>query len=129
MTLHLPPHLVRVVVVDDDPAMRILLRVVLETEPTFDVVGEAADGGAGCQLILDAQPDLAIVDLHMPELSGLDILRRVRSSGSPTRILIHSGDPVPPGPPEADAFVLKDGNMDALLAAMTELAVAPGEPV
>lgn len=125
-TIQQPPPPVRVVVVDDDAAMRVLLRVVLETEPGFSMVGEAADGDAGCRLILDSRPDLAIVDLHMPELSGIDVLRQVRASGSPTRILIHSGDPVPPGPPDPDAFVLKDGNMDALVAVMTQLATPLG---
>ncbi|HWI42620.1 MAG TPA: response regulator transcription factor [Nocardioides sp.] len=126
MTLETAPPLVRVVLVDDDPAMRVLLRIVLETEDRFVVVGEAGDGSAGWRLILESAPDLAVVDLHMPELTGLDILQRVRASGSLTRIVIHSGDPEPLGPPHPDAFVLKDGNMDALVAVLTELATPRG---
>jgi DNA-binding NarL/FixJ family response regulator len=116
----------RVVLVDDDEAMRMLLRVVLDSEDGFSVVGEAADGRTGCELILETKPELAIVDLHMPQMSGLELISEVRQRGSAAKILIHSGDDVPPGPPEPDAFVLKDGNVEALVEIMVSLVTTPG---
>ncbi len=67
----------RVVVVDDDPALRKLLRLVLAEQLGHQVVGEAGTGSDMVTSVLTTRPDLVIFDIHLPDLDGLDALRRI----------------------------------------------------
>ena len=60
----------RVLIVDDEPLARERLRTLLEDEPAFEVVGEAADGTTGAESILALQPDLVFLDVQMPGADG-----------------------------------------------------------
>jgi DNA-binding NarL/FixJ family response regulator len=66
----------RVLVMDDAPAMRVALRELLE-DAGFAVVGEGADGAQGVDLALRLAPDVILMDLRMPQLSGLEATRRI----------------------------------------------------
>jgi DNA-binding NarL/FixJ family response regulator len=68
---------IRVVVVDDQAAVREALAVVIGLAPDIDVLGTAADGLAALDLIARTGPDLALVDLRMPRLDGIETTRRV----------------------------------------------------
>lgn len=81
---------VRVALIDDHPIVRQGLRNLLQTEPSLTVVGEADDGIAGVELVLRARPDVLIVDLMMPGLNGLDLIRQVLKSQPKLRILVLS---------------------------------------
>jgi DNA-binding NarL/FixJ family response regulator len=81
---------VRVALIDDHPIVRQGLRNLLQTEPSLAVVGEADDGIAGVELVLRARPDVLIVDLMMPGLNGLDLIRQVLKSQPKLRILVLS---------------------------------------
>lgn len=81
---------VRVALIDDHPIVRQGLRNLLQTEPSLSVVGEADDGIAGVELVLRARPDVLIVDLMMPGLNGLDLIRQVLKSQPKLRILVLS---------------------------------------
>ena len=81
---------VRVALIDDHPIVRQGLRNLLQTEPSLTVVGEADDGIAGVELVLRARPDVLIVDLMMPGLNGLDLIRQVLRSQPKLRILVLS---------------------------------------
>lgn len=63
-----------VLIVDDEPDLRLLLRLGLEREPGFTVVGEAADGDAAIALAEEHQPDIVLLDLNMPGLDGRQAL-------------------------------------------------------
>jgi DNA-binding NarL/FixJ family response regulator len=65
---------IRVVLVDDQPLMRMGLRTMIEVEPDLDLVGEAADGAAALDLIRATRPDVALMDVRMPGLDGLEAL-------------------------------------------------------
>lgn len=77
----------RVVVVDDHPVFRAGLRAALEAESSLELVAEAATGHAGVRAIADTRPDVAIVDLHLPDLSGIEVTRLVTAAGD-TAVLV-----------------------------------------
>lgn len=72
--------LVRIVIVDDHPFLRTGLRHVLEEHPEFRVVGEAADGWEGVRLAEKEHPDVAILDIGMPNLNGIEAARQIGES-------------------------------------------------
>jgi CheY-like chemotaxis protein len=82
---------VRTVVCDDVREFRLLLRLELEEDDTIEVVGEAADGPAAVQAIETLRPDVAIVDLVMPGLDGLEVVRRARRALPDVRLIVLSG--------------------------------------
>jgi DNA-binding NarL/FixJ family response regulator len=68
---------IRVVVVDDQALVRMGLRTLLGSEDDLDLVGEAADGRAGLDVIRRARPDVVLLDIRMPVLDGLSVLREI----------------------------------------------------
>lgn len=79
-----------IVLVDDHPIMRQGLRVLIETQPQFKVVGEASSASEGLQKVIDLKPDLAIVDLSLPDRGGLELIKDLRSAAPETLILVLS---------------------------------------
>jgi CheY-like chemotaxis protein len=77
----------RVLLVDDDRANLAVLREVLESEGV-EVVGEATDGEAALRLALELRPDVALIDLLMPVMDGLQATRRIREAELPTEVVI-----------------------------------------
>ncbi len=75
-----------VLIVDDEPNVRLTYRAALETEGLE--VWEAPDGGAALRMLSEAQFDLAILDMRMPEVSGLELLERMRQQGIQTPVVI-----------------------------------------
>ncbi|MGC4092695.1 MAG: PAS domain S-box protein [Polyangiaceae bacterium] len=80
----------RVLVVDDEPLVRSHLRHLL-TQHGF-TVDEAADGGAGLAAILRSPPDVVLLDTMLPDLDGVDVVRRLRASGLEVPVVLCSGD-------------------------------------
>jgi two-component system chemotaxis response regulator CheB len=80
---------VRVVVVDDSPLMRRLLSTSL-AEAGFDVVATASDGAEALEACKTHRPDVLSLDLAMPGLHGLDVLRALRRTGDPCRVVVVS---------------------------------------
>ena len=76
-----------VVLVDDQALVRDGLRLILELAGV-EVVGEAADGDAGARLVLDRQPDVALMDLRMPGTDGIEATRRIVEGGGRTRVVV-----------------------------------------
>ena len=79
-----------IVLADDHHIVRQGLRVLLEAEPDFAVAGEAADGLAVADLVERLKPDVLVLDLMMPGLNGLDVMRQVRQRSPQTRVIILS---------------------------------------
>lgn len=72
---------IRILVVDDHPIVRDGLVAVLRTQPDFEIVGEAGDGRAALRLIASQQPDILLLDLEMPDLDGVGVLRALQQDG------------------------------------------------
>ena len=86
---------VRVLLAEDHHLVRQGLRALLEREPGLEVVGEAADGLDALHLIQDLQPDVVVLDITMPGLNGLEVLRRVSQRLPAVRVLmlsVHEGE-------------------------------------
>lgn len=94
-----PSELPRVVIADDSDDVRILLRVQLEMDGRFAVVGEASDGAAVVELAREQQPDLIVLDLAMPRVDSLAALPMLREAAPGARVVVLSGfDPLTVGP-------------------------------
>lgn len=82
----------RVVVVDDSDPYRELLTDYLESEPAFAVVGTADDGAAAEALIDLTEPDVVILDVHLPSCSGLEVLEHTRARHPNALFVMTSSD-------------------------------------
>jgi two-component system nitrate/nitrite response regulator NarL len=83
---------VRVLVADDHPAMRGAFARLVREHPSLELVGEASNGEQALELIGHLAPDVALVDVRMPGIDGLTLLRRVRGRGSRVHVLLISGN-------------------------------------
>jgi DNA-binding NarL/FixJ family response regulator len=81
---------VTVLLADDHPIVRQGLRHLLEAEPNLSVAGEASNGLEAVQLVEKFKPDVLIVDIVMPELNGLEVLKQVRERSSKTCCIVLS---------------------------------------
>lgn len=79
-----------IVVADDHKIVREGICKLLETRDDFEVIGEASDGEEAVQLVLEKQPDVALMDIWMPRLSGIDATRRIGKRGLDTKVLVLS---------------------------------------
>ena len=79
---------IRVLIADDQALVRSGFRLILETRSDIDVVGEAEDGRRAVALAVDAEPDVILMDVRMPELDGIEATRQIVAAGSPARILV-----------------------------------------
>ena len=73
---------------EDHEDLREGLRGFLEAQPDFDVVGEATDGLEALSLLEHGQPDILLLDLRMPTLNGLEVIRRTEGDPQTTKILV-----------------------------------------
>lgn len=123
---------VRLVIVDDDPLVRSALGLMLGGQPDLEIAGEAADGRAGVQLARDVRPDVVLMDLRMPRLSGLDATRELQRLPETPRVIVlttFDADEQVVGAlgAGADGFLLKDTPPAEIVAAIRR--VADGEPM
>jgi DNA-binding NarL/FixJ family response regulator len=79
---------IKVLIVDDHPLFRQGLRQVVQADPRFELCGEAGDGASALQLIQEKKPDIAILDVNLPRLSGLEVARQLKDMRLPTQIII-----------------------------------------
>lgn len=126
----------RIVIIDDHELVRTGFRLILDQQPDIEVVGEASDGEHGLALLKALKPDLALVDVHMPGVSGIEVTERVRKLKLKTRVMIVtmvSESPVPRRLLEAGAsgYITKSCTAAELLKAVRQVAdgrryLAPG---
>jgi two-component system response regulator NreC len=116
----------RIVLAEDHGVVRQGIRVLLEKEPGFSVVGEASDGLQVANVVERTEPDVLVLDLVMPGLGGLDVAREVIRRSPRTRIVILSmhaseGFVVQAFRNGASAYVLKDSSAAELVRAIREV--------
>ncbi len=74
--------------VDDQPLLRLGYRTVLELQPDFEVAGEAGDGRQAVAMTRALRPDVVLMDVRMPVMDGIEATRQIIAAGSPARILV-----------------------------------------
>ena len=79
---------IRIVLVDDHAIVREGLRSMLNTQSDLGVIGEAGTGADAIALIERLQPDIVLLDLEMPDINGVDVLERLRSTSPTVRVII-----------------------------------------
>jgi DNA-binding NarL/FixJ family response regulator len=79
----------RVLIVDDQASFRHLARALLEADG-FEVIGEAADGAAAVHAVNALAPDVVLLDVRLPDRSGIDVARDLRATSSPPAVVLTS---------------------------------------
>jgi DNA-binding NarL/FixJ family response regulator len=121
---------VRVVIVDDQGMVRAGFTSLLADEPDIEVVGDAADGEAGVEVVRRLEPDVTLMDIRMPRLDGIAATRRLVDAGVATKVLVLTTFDLDEYVFEAlragaSGFLLKDAPAEELAAAIR--VVATGE--
>ncbi|HEX5568595.1 MAG TPA: response regulator transcription factor [Streptomyces sp.] len=80
--------MIRVVITDDQAMVREGFSVLLNAQPGIEVVGEAVNGREAVRKVAELVPDVALMDIRMPVLNGLDATREICASGAPTKVLV-----------------------------------------
>jgi DNA-binding NarL/FixJ family response regulator len=81
---------VSVLIIDDHPVLRSGLRAIIETDPSLSVIGEAGDGEEGLAMIEEKRPDVVLLDIAMPHLTGLQVAKIAQERNLPARLAILS---------------------------------------
>jgi DNA-binding NarL/FixJ family response regulator len=124
-----PPGILRVVIADDHPFYRQGLARLL-SQSGVEVVGQAANGPEAIELVERTAPDVAVVDLNMPGMSGVEVTRRLNERTPASRVLVVSVSAQEEDVTEAilagaSGYVLKDGPVEEVVAGIR--AAAAGE--
>jgi DNA-binding NarL/FixJ family response regulator len=78
---------IRVLLADDHAVVRQGFRLILSTQPDIEVVAEAGNGREAVEKAAECKPDVAVIDVSMPELNGIEATRRITGQGASTRVL------------------------------------------
>ena len=81
-------HKKTILIIDDHPLFREGLKAIIERDNRFEVVGEAGNGREGLRLAKELKPDLALVDMSLPDQSGIQLTRELKNASLKTRIMI-----------------------------------------
>lgn len=127
--------MITLVVVDDHPVVRHGLVSMLHYEQDMQVVGEAGDGLEAVRIILEQNPDVVLLDLRLPQLDGIGVMKQVRVKQTHSRFLVlttYDADEyiVPALTAGAQGYLLKDTTPDELTRAIRSLSTggSPLEP-
>lgn len=121
----------RIVIAEDHTILREGLRAILSLHDGFDVVGEADDGFSAVKCVEKSSPDLVLMDLSMPRMSGLDAIMEIKKRFPETKILaltVHRTEEYILATLQAgaDGYLLKDASRDELTVAMESVLI--GKP-
>jgi len=120
---------IKVLIVDDHPLFRSGLRQVIESDVRFELTGEAADGETAYKFILEKKPDVAVLDVNLPKLTGLEVARKLQPKKISTRLIIltmHKEEDMINRALDSgvNGYVLKENAVEDILEAV--VAVAKG---
>ncbi len=80
--------MIRIVVIDDHEIVRRGISAILQGDPGFQIVGEAADGKDALRVVRETQPDVALVDVRLPEISGIELCYHIQSEAPQVQVMI-----------------------------------------
>lgn len=118
--------MINIVLADDHKILRNGVKALLETEADLRVVGEAGDGLEAIKQVKGLQPDILVVDISMPGLNGIDVIKQVRKCAPKTGVIVlsmHSAEVYVLQALEAGAmgYVIKESGAEQLVSAIREL--------
>ena len=119
-------NIITVMIADDHVLMREGLKQLLQLEDDIDVIAQAGDGEEAIRTALEYEPDVILLDINMPKMNGIDVLRRLKDLGSKSKIImltIHEDkeyllETMKIG---ANGYVLKDSDADSLIGAIRDV--------
>ncbi|MGW7403322.1 response regulator [Streptomyces sp. NPDC054833] len=130
------PDLIRVLIADDQQMVRQGFTVLLNTQPDIDVIGQAVDGRDALTKVAELTPDVVLMDIRMPEMSGIEATRRITTDDPAVKVLVLTTFDLDEYVYEAlragaSGFLLKDASADQLAEAVRVVAagdalLAPG---
>ncbi len=114
---------IHIIVADDHPIVRDGLVAILSTQPDFEVIAEASGGAEAVRSVLELQPDVLLLDLAMPEMDGVAVLKQLKQAPVKTRVVVFTAfdtderilDAVQAG---AQGYLLKGAPRDELFNAV-----------
>jgi len=114
---------IRVLIVDDYPMVRQGIRTMLSTERTIEIVGEASDGVEAVTMVAEKEPNVVLMDIRMPKMSGIEATRQINDKYHSVAVIVltmyhsdaHVIDAVRAG---ASGYLLKDASRELLLHAI-----------
>ena len=123
----MPPAAISIVVAEDHAMVRQGMKLVISSEPGLEWVGEAGDGQTALDLVRRLQPDVLLLDLGLPELDGLQVMRAIADDRSRTRVLVVTArqDPLSVRTAlsyGAHGYLLKTEDASALVSALRTIA-------
>jgi NarL family two-component system response regulator LiaR len=126
VTDHIDSHVIRVLVADDHAIVRTGIRAMLEVVPDIEVVGEATNGRAAIAEAQRLLPDVILMDLVMPEVSGIEAIRSIKDMQPEARILVlttFAGEDMvfPAIKAGAQGYHLKDSSPEELVRAIRQV--------
>ncbi|WP_375386608.1 response regulator transcription factor [uncultured Microbacterium sp.] len=115
--------MIRVVLVDDQALFRAGIRMLIDSQPDLEVVGEAADGAQGVEVVRRARPDVVLMDIRMPVLDGLAAAVALLADADPPKVVMLTTFDLDEAAARAirggaSGFLLKDADPEFLLAAI-----------
>jgi DNA-binding NarL/FixJ family response regulator len=120
--------MIRILIVDDHRTFTELLMGALDREPDLCTVGSTDSGRRAIELCRELNPDLVVLDYHLPDVSGLSVAALILAESPATRIVMLTGDPTPEALENAAAigicaFLPKDGSLASMLNALRNVRV------
>ncbi|OYY77835.1 MAG: two-component system response regulator NarL, partial [Hydrogenophilales bacterium 16-62-9] len=114
-------------IVDDHPLFRKGVIQLIQAEPAFSFVGEAASGKEGIQLAHSLRPDMILLDLNMKDMSGIEVLKAIKDTELDSRVIMltvsdHAEDLMAALQAGADGYLLKDMEPEDLMRQLGEAA-------
>jgi DNA-binding NarL/FixJ family response regulator len=118
---------IRCIVADDHPAILEAVALYFETQDDLELIGRARDGEQALRLIMQSPPDVALLDVRMPGLGGVEITRRLRATGVSTHVILYTGDAdrdllLEALEAGARGFLLKEAPLEDLIRAVRVVA-------
>jgi DNA-binding NarL/FixJ family response regulator len=80
----------KIVIIDDHPLFREGIKTIIARDSRFDVIDEAGNGRDGLEKVINLKPDVAVVDISLPDTTGLEVARKIRHQSPQTRVMILS---------------------------------------
>jgi DNA-binding NarL/FixJ family response regulator len=116
----------KIVIAEDHTILREGLKALLSSDPQFDIIGEAEDGRQAVRCVEKLEPDLILMDLSMPRMSGMEAIREIKNRYPETRIIaltVHKAEEYLHTTLQAgaDGYVLKDATHDELVLAIKKV--------